>query len=946
MILKYKIIKIFISVLLIVSFASASCFGAFAETSESATPDGNANISNDLSENLNDDSYSDYLSAFSKSAYTENDITVQTNDFVLETQPLEFDINVSEEGLYAIGMSYAAMDDALSEICIGLMIYGEFPYSKAEKLKFSRMYTDDKTQTVENDSADEYAPQQLQYNGVCYNEAFDETGENGDRYLVYLSLGTHKVKVLPVNGKISIEYFKFVHTSSSKAYSSSADENQYYNGDTIAIEGEDAYLKSSYFFTGKSDTSSTDVSPQSAERSRINYIGGGNWKTIGETIIWETPELKAGYYTIGFSFRQNSVIGGKSYRSLLIDGEIPFAEAETVGFKYNDNWQREIYSDDNGNPYLIYLSEGKHEISLRVTAGDIGEVRNYLSDAVSALGELYVDISKITGETVDIYRDYDLFNQIGDMEERLNKIRSDLQNAGEKLLNITGEKSGSNYSVIVNMIEVIDQMLENKYESHRYKKYYYTNYCSVSSVLQDLRSMPLDIDKIILASPNEAQPFEKVGFFNKIAFSLKRFVFSFMKEYDSISVSDEQGESSITIWVSWGRDQAQVLDTLITRSFTPETGINVNIKLVNATVIQAILSGKGPDCRLQQARSEPVNLAMRGVLYDLSQFEDYEDVLGQFMDGADTPYWYNNGLYALPDTQSFYMMFYRKDILAEYGIDVPETWDEFDLAAKLLARNNMTVCFPNAVVTDAVTGQGVGAATIYPTLLMQNDVPLYSEDGKKTNLLSSEAMQVFEKWTNYYTKMKFPISIDFYNRFRTGMTPLGISTYSLYTQLKVAASEIDGLWGVTAIPGTVREDGSVSHASAGSGSGCSILEMSEHKEEAWEFLKWWVSADTQLNFSNELEAVLGSTGRVTVSNVEALKNMSWDDGDLDEILNAWKEVEEVPEYPGSYYVARSIYQAYWNVVNANKNGKDMLMKFGKEADDEIIRKWNQYTDRG
>lgn len=946
MILKYKIIKIITSVLLIVSCASASCFVTFADTFETTTSDENANVSYDLSKIFKDDSYSGYLSAYSKSAYTKNDITVQANDFVLEKQPLEFDVNVVEEGLYSIGMSYVTMDDALSEICVGLMIDGKFPYSDTEKLKFSRMFADDKNQTVENTLLDEYAPQQVHYKGACFNEAFDETGENGDKYLVYLYAGTHKVKILPVNGKISVEYFRFVHTSSADTYVSPADENQYYNGDTIIIEGENAYLKSSYFFTGKSDTSSIDVTPQSAERSRINYIGGGNWKTIGDTIIWETPELKSGYYALGFLFRQNSIIGGKSYRSLLIDGEVPFAEANTLGFKYNDNWQREIYSDDNGDPYLIYLSEGKHEISLRVTAGDIGEVRNYLSDAVSALGELYLDISKITGETVDIYRDYDLFNQIGDMEERLNKIRSDLQNAGEQLLNITGEKSGSNYSVIVNMIEVIDQMLNNKFESHRYKNYYYTNYCSVSSVLQDLRSMPLDIDKIILASPNEAQPFEKVGFFNKIAFSVKRFVFSFIKEYDSISVSDEQEDSSITIWVSWGRDQAQVLDTLITRSFTPKTGIEVNIKLVNATIIQAILSGKGPDCRLQQARSEPVNLAMRGVLYDLTEFADYKEVLGRFVDGSDTPYWYNNGLYALPDTQSFYMMFYRKDILAKYGIDVPETWDDFDLAAKLLARNNMTVCFPNAVVTDAVTGQGVGAATIYPTLLMQNNVPLYSQEGKETNLLSSEAMQVFEKWTNYYTKMKFPISIDFYNRFRTGTTPLGISTYSLYTQLKAAASEIDGLWGVTAIPGTVREDGSISHASAGSGSGCSILKMSKHKEEAWEFLKWWVSADTQLNFSNELEAILGPTGRVAVSNTEALKNMSWNDSDLEEILNAWEEVEEVPEYPGSYYVARSIYQAYWNVVNDNKNTKDMLMKFGKEADDEITRKWNQYTNRG
>ena len=90
---------------------------------------------------------------------------------------------------------------------------------------------------------------------------------------------------------------------------------------------------------------------------------------------------------------------------------------------------------------------------------------------------------------------------------------------------------------------------------------------------------------------------------------------------------------------------------------------------------------------------------------------------------------------------------------------------------------------------------------------------------------------------------------------------------------------------------------------------------------------------------------MGPTGRVALSNVEALKNLSWEPEHLEEVVSAWENVEEVPEYPGSYYVARSIYQAYWNVVNSNKNSKDMLMKFGKEANDEIARKWNQYTNR-
>ena len=59
---------------------------------------------------------------------------------------------------------------------------------------------------------------------------------------------------------------------------------------------------------------------------------------------------------------------------------------------------------------------------------------------------------------------------------------------------------------------------------------------------------------------------------------------------------------------------------------------------------------------------------MRGALYDLTQFSDYEEVITRFADGAEIPYKYKNGVYALPDTQSFYLMFYRKDIFEKLDL--------------------------------------------------------------------------------------------------------------------------------------------------------------------------------------------------------------------------------------------------------------------------------------
>lgn len=940
-ILKSSKLRILIAVALVISCISANMFVVSAQpvNTTETTVDGPSVSA------TGDNSYSAYLSLNEDVKATTTDVVYDFDNVVLDTQPIEFSVNVPETGYYYIGMKYKSMDTIMSDFKIGLMIDGVLPFDKAEKIVFPRMWCDEEGQDLFDDMGNEFAAQQVQYKGYFYNEAIDPTAQNGDKYVIYLTAGEHKITINPNIGKMEIDYFKFAATKTPAKYVAPANNSQNYKGKPIVVEAEDAIVKSSYFFVGQNNSASTKITPQSAENMLINFIGGGNWSNVGDTIVWETPEVKAGYYKIGFSFSQETLIGSKCYRTLKIDGEVPFAEASEVGFKYDSDWQQGFFEDGKQKPYLIYLSEGKHEISLSVTVGEIGQVKKLLTDATSILGELYVDMTKITGETVDIYRDYELFKQISDMEERLTTARKMLVDAGDLLLEVTGETSGSNYSVINNMILAIDNMLENKYDAHRHKSYYYTNYCSVSSVLQDLGSMPLKLDKIVLCAPDEKEAFNNPGFFEELSFGFKRFFVSFVKDYNSVSASGD-ADNTVTIWVNWGRDQAQVLSALVDRSFTPKTGIDVNIKLVNASVIQALLSGKGPDCFLMHARSEPVNLAMRGVLYDLTKFDDYKQVLTRFQEGAETPYWYKDGLYAIPDTQTFYVMFYRKDILAEYGLEVPKTWDEFDLVAKLLMRNNMTVWIPNTQTTDPATNGGIGATNLFPALLQQNNVPLYMEGGKSTNLLSADAMMVFEKWTDYYTKLKFPKTLDFYNRFRVGTTPLGISAYSLYNTLMVAAPEIEGLWGFTEIPGTVQADGTISHAAAGGGTACSILNTSKHPDKAWEFIKWWTETDTQLNYSNNVESILGPTGRVALSNVEAIKGLSWEEGALDSLLGAWEEVEEIPEYPGSYYVSRSIYQAFWNVVNANKNTKDMLMKFGKEADDEIARKWKQYTNRG
>lgn len=862
---------------------------------------------------------------------------------VLSDAPLRFQVVIPTDGSYTFGMSYKALGTEIGALEVGLQIDGAFPFAEAEKLVFPRMWRDE-GENRKDGLGNEFAARQVPYEGYRFNIAADTSGWTAEPYVMPLTAGTHEITLTPVTGSLQLDYLAFGMPEQPPAYQQ-PDGGNMYSGAPIIIEGEKAAIKSSYWLSAKTDNASASITPNSTQKSLVNYIGGGNWKQIGDTVIWETPELPEGYYQLGFSFRQSAVMGGKTYRKLTVDGRTPFAEAQSIGFQYGDGWQQAFFANDKNTPYLIHLSAGKHEIALTAVPGDTAKTRDLLRDVVNDLGALYVDITMITGETVDIYRDYDLFAQIPNMESSLNSILKKLQDVESEMQRFTGQRSSSHISVVKNMTRVISQMLNNRYSAHRYKNEYFNRYTAVASVLYDMRDMPLDIDKLALTAPGQKTPFEKTGVLSQLWFSTRRFFLSFIQDYNNVSGTAES-EDAITIWVNWGRDQAQVLNSLTQTSFTPQTGVSVNIQLVNASIVQAILSGKAPDCILQHSRSEPVNLAMRGVLYNLREFDDLDGVLARFQQGAETPYRYKDGLYALPDTQTFYLMFYRKDVLDRLELTVPQTWDEFRSTIKLLARRNLHAWLPNNPVTDInQVNAGIGSSNLFPSLLLQNKLSLYEQDGRRTNLSHAGVIQVFNEYTDFYQKYKLPRTMDFYNRFRTGTCPIGIAAYTLYTTLKAAAPEIDGLWGVAPIPGTKTDDGTINHASSGGGTACAILKATNNPDAAWKFLKWWTDSETQLAYSNEVESVLGPAGRVALSNVEAFKGMDWDSDMLESILAAWSQVEEIPEYPGSYYVSRSVYQSFWNVVDGNQNPKDMLLKYGKQADAEIARKWKQYESR-
>ncbi|UUZ97527.1 extracellular solute-binding protein [Paenibacillus sp. P25] len=266
-------------------------------------------------------------------------------------------------------------------------------------------------------------------------------------------------------------------------------------------------------------------------------------------------------------------------------------------------------------------------------------------------------------------------------------------------------------------------------------------------------------------------------------------------------------------------------------------------------------AGIQPDVALGLSQDLPVDYAIRNSIVDISKFPDFKELYNRYSPGSWLPFYYNQGYYAVPETQSFQVLYYRKDILSKMGLSLPDTWDDVYDMLPTLQQNYM-----NFYVNPKE----------YMMFIYQNQADFFNKEGSKTVLDSPEGFKAFRQWTDLFNIYALEREVpSFYQHFRKGVMPIGIADYNMYIQLSAAAPELNGRWGIAPIPGTKRPDGTVTRWAGGGQTSGVIFKASKKQEQAWEFLKWWDSADVQERYGSDLEAFNGVSFRWNTSNLEA-----------------------------------------------------------------------------
>ena len=877
----------------------------------------------------------------------KDDVIIWSN----EDGTLDFSVSVEKAGAYNVEVCYYPITGGNTTSEMSLLIDGVSPFDTATRISFPRTWKSAYAITP-NERDNETRPPQIETPMWITTPFNDSDGLFNEPLYFYFDEGEHKVTLTSEKASVAIAYIKLYQYEPAPAYTVPTEDELKANSgaEPIRLQGENyIYTNSQTIFPtydrGTYLTEDHTGNQSHPVKERYNTVGDGTWDTAGQKVTWEMDVPADGYYKIGIKGRQDVMRGLYSNRRIYIDDKVPSEPFEQVKFPYDTNWLMVSPTDSTGEDAYVYLTAGKHTITLEAIPGEIGDSMRRLDDIVYTANQYYMKILMITGPNPDKYTDYYVHKEIpelldicADLSQRLKEEQTTIETLSHQ--------TGSEATALARLADVFDRCIEkpNKIPTYISNSSIKDNITSVSSWMREYRDQPLEIDFIELIPKYDAKGKEnkfttvKENFFKSLGFGIRGFVGSFFEDYTVLSDSTSE---SIVVWCGLGRDQTTVVKQLTESEFTPETGVDVSINLVQGTIMEAVLAGKGPDVAMFVGGEFPVNLAIRDLLVPLDDMEGFDELASRFQDTALVHYQFDGKTYGIPIQRTFPMMFYRKDTLAELGIEnPPETWDDLIDMLPALQRKYMQ---PGLILPGNVNGTAVAPSTevghTFAMLMLQSGLNYYTPDQTSTNFDTVAAVDAFDMWTRFYTTYNFDQTYDAFTRFRTGEAPIVIQNYcGFYNQLNVAAPEIKGAWDFCPVPGTRREDGTVSHAANSSGSGFIVLKDCKNVEGAWKYIDWFTSTDTMVEYGQNVEGVMGPLGRFESANVEALQKLNWSKSDLAKINAQLAELDEIPIIPSSYVVTRSIMNAFRAVVNDNDNARETLRWYNKDINAEITRK--------
>lgn len=954
-----KLIALILSVLMLIGTVS----GAFA-AEETAQGDSTGTLVT-VSDALTFISYESYLTKFPdrEEARANSTITVDATEYDAQNTDAEVEIQeflgvqglytpatgdttwrftVEEEGFYTLNFDYCAVTEKTADIERVFYIDGKVPFKEARYIAMTKTWTynykSDGTEGRDGVFEKDGGGNEMRPDAVCESvwmnyEMTDSDGYYTTPFEFYLTAGEHTITFEAIREEAVFSKFTFEPYDALPTYEevcadySAKGYKQVESTVSVHINAETPAAVSHYTIYPTADESSAITEPQSPNLTILNTVGGEKWATNGQWIRYSFSAPTSGLYTICPRFKQNLKEGIFVSRSLKIDGEIPFEEAKAIRFNYDKDWQVSPLANSEGNPYLFYFEAGEHTMEFEVSLGDMATIIQQANAIMTSINNDYLAITKLTGQEADVNRDYG-FARV--MPETIADLSYQYQNLNLviRMISATSGTKSQLTGTLTTLAELLRKMGSDESKIAPNLTELKEQISSLGDWINEMTAQSLELDYILIQPSDASLPRAEANFGQSFIFEIRKFFASFFTDYDSIKLDDQNGEGyagELVVWTSAGREQAIIMNNLIANGFTKETNIAVNLKLVTVgTLLPAILAGTAPDVSLDAG--SPIDYAIRGAVLPLNDFDTFDEVCSRFSDSAMIPMTLYGESYAIPTTQSVPVMFYRTDVLADLGLSVPETWDDIMAMIPVLQFNNMAV----------------GIHADVTTFIYQHGGNYYKDEGMSSGFDLTETLDAFTDYCEMFTQYSLDVSFNSVNRFRTGEMPIVIEAYTLYNSIVVSAPEIAGLWEFTLCPGIRNEDGTVDHTVVSATSGIMMPKSVRDKELAWDLMDWYTDKECQIDYSNEMVALLGPSAKTTPANLEAFEQQAWSASEFKVLKESIEKSVAVPSYPGDYMTLRNINFAFNTVYTEGSEPADTLLEYVSSTNKELTRKRKEF----
>ena len=845
-------------------------------------------------------------------------------------------IDVPETALYWMQFDYLSYDDSILPIELSLKVDGEYPFYEARNLKFETTWITDGE--IDLDRYGNQIVTMPEKNKTWESKyLMDASYRYSEPLKVSLTKGTHTLDISMSEGTVLLGNISLLAPQKVTAYAGSETAT---GKELITIEAEGFFERndSSIHAAGEYDSS---ISPLSAKEKVLNILDGDSFDTAGQTATYQFTVDQSGYYYIGMNYIQGEKSDFPVYLDVKVDGELPNEAFRAYPMAYTKKYKTTSLEDAEGNNLSVYLEAGVHTISFTISADYLRFALEAVDEIMNGINDLSLEVTKVAGTNKDKYRDLKLTRYIPDVQERLygwvDQLNSLMEQASQ-LPGVEAEKAEdvaafAYLGIAAKQLKTLgDEPDELIYRVDELSTSVNSINTQIANFVDLINKNIISVDRIYVYQEDAELP-EGLNWFQSLWMAIKRFFYSFFgQSYSATNTNEEH----VQVWVNRPRQYVEIMQKMIDEQFTPNTGIEVDLSLMTDAnkLVLSNASGDTPDIATGINYAIPFELGTRGALVDLTKFDNYKEIFGRYSEGILVPSVIGDGLYSLPETMNFYVMFYRSDVLEKIDVEIPNTMEELIAILPDLQMRGLNVFYQTAPMLAMRNFHGT------TPLIFQNGGRLYGRTAQELLVDSEESIEGFTQLTELFTLYDLPIDVpNFYQHFRNGDLPIGFADFNSYNLILNAAPEIANSWGIALIPGVEDEEtGEIYRYMSGGAESTVMFSSDEEREQrAWEFMCWWSSAEVQAEFGQMLQIMYGDEYIWPTANLEAFNMLPFPTSDKEIIMEQASYILEPPRLLGSYMLERELSNAFNNVVVDGDNLRSRI--------DDVVKTVNRETNR-